>query len=158
MCIRERHEMAHVFEFLLIGEYAYRQSNTVWMREGFGNYGARNHAIQTLEDMNNWRSERSSLPGGGNPIAIRVWADFPQDVLDAGGGATTQWYRMFELSVRYLLDPEGHGKTIQDLKNYYDDLCNGIPYHIAFESNFDLNMDDFQVNYWSLMEAYLQEK
>ncbi|MDW3193777.1 MAG: IPT/TIG domain-containing protein [Cytophagales bacterium] len=62
-----QHEMAHVVEFLMIGEFQYRQANTVWMREGFGNYGARNHRVQTVAQLNTWRNQTRNLPGEGKP-------------------------------------------------------------------------------------------
>lgn len=149
-----QHEMAHVIEFLLIGEFQYRQANTVWMREGFGNYGARNHRVQTVAQLNTWRNQTKELPGEGNPIAIRVWADFPQSVID--NNSFVEYYAYFELAVRYLLDPNGHNKDISDLKAFYNDLGLGMNVQRAFEKHFEMNMNDFQEQYWELMEAYLQ--
>lgn len=146
-------EMAHVIEFLLIGAYNYRLANTVWMREGFGNYGARNHKIQTVDQLNAWRNSMQNITGKGNPIAIRVWSDFPQSVID--NNTFVDYYAFFELAVRYLLDPNGQNKTIEDLKNFYDNLGNGMAVNTAFQNNFDLNMDEFQASYWDLMAAYL---
>lgn len=149
-----QHEITHVVEFLLIGEYQHRQANTVWMREGFGNYGARNHRIQTLAQLHSWREQMKNVPGGGNPIGIRVWNDFPQSVQNAG--KTIEYYGFFELAVRYLLDPEGHGKTIADLKAFYDELGLGLPVEEAFSKHFELDMDAFEAEFWGIMEGYLE--
>ncbi|MDW3193778.1 MAG: hypothetical protein R8G66_15510 [Cytophagales bacterium] len=65
------------------------------------------------------------------------------------------YYAYFELAVRYLLDPKGHNKSIADLKAFYNDLGRGVNVQVAFEAHFDLNMNDFQEQYWTLMENYL---
>lgn len=149
-----QHEITHVAEFLMIGAPRYQQTNTVWMREGFANYGARNHAVQTIQEIDAWLDKRANVPGQGNPIAIRVWGDFPQEIRDIPG-ETTSYYAFFELGVRYLLDPNGQGKTIQDMKAFYDDLGRGIPVSTAFVTHFGMTLDHFEENYWDLMRSYL---
>lgn len=148
-----QHEITHVTEFLMIGDPTYQQANTVWMREGFASYGARIHTINTVEEIEAWQSKMQNEEGGGNPIGIEVWSDFPQSVLDAR--TTIEYYPFFELAVRYLLDPNGHGKTMQDIKAFFNDLGLGIPVSTAFVTHFEMTLDSFQENYWSLMKSYL---
>ncbi len=150
-----QHEITHVVEFLLIGEFQHRQANTVWMREGFANYGARNHRIQTLNQLKNWQDLMRNVPGGGNPIEIRIWSDFPAVIINSN--RTIEYYGFFELTVRYLLDPKGQGKTIDDLKAYFDDLGLGMPVEEAFLKHFEMDMEALQANWWTIMEEYLKE-
>lgn len=149
-----QHEITHVTEFLMIGEYANRQANTVWMREGFANYGARNHRIQTVQQLDDWQRLMANVEGGGNPIPIKVWGDFPQEILDSF--RTIEYYGFFELVVRYLLEDDELDNSIQDMKNYYDDLGAGVPQPEAFSKHFGVDMDDLEANFWTLMREYLQ--
>lgn len=149
-----QHEITHVIEFLLIGTAKYSNASAVWMREGFGNYGARNHRIQTVEELDAWRDKMKDVSGEGNPISIITWSNFPQSVVDAG--TTGEYYGFFELGVRYLLDEEnGNGTSIENLKAYFEDIGEGIPYVTAFEKHFGLNHQDFKDNFWTLMSEYL---
>ncbi|MEP4091308.1 hypothetical protein [Reichenbachiella sp.] len=151
-----QHEITHVIEFLLIGTPNRSNSSSVWMREGFGNYGARNHRIQAVEELEAWQEKMKDVPGEGNPIGIVVWSDFPESVTDAN--TTTEYYGFFELGVRYLLDEEnGNGTNIDNLKAYFEDLGEGVSYRNAFKKHFNLDSDEFRDNYWTIMTNYLTE-
>lgn len=148
------HELTHVIEFLLIGEPAKNQASAVWMREGFGNYGARNHRTQTVQELRDWKELMRNVPGGGNPIDIEVWGDFPQSVIDNRN--TLGYYPFFELAFRYLVDEEnGNGTSIIDFKAYLEDLGVGVHRSTAFETRFGMTMTEFHDNFWTLMESYL---
>ncbi|MBO3696968.1 IPT/TIG domain-containing protein [Roseivirga sp. E12] len=149
-----QHEITHITEFLMIGDYSRRQSNTVWMREGFANYGARNHRIQTIKELDDWQQLMTNVPGEGNPIQIKVWGDFPQEIRDSF--RTIEYYGFFELVVRYLLEDDELGNDIQDMKNYYDDLGAGVPQPEAFLNHFGVAMDDLEANFWTIMREFLQ--
>lgn len=149
-----QHEITHVIEFLLIGTPNRSNSSAVWMREGFGNYGARNHRIQTVEELQAWQEKMKDVPGEGNPIDIVFWSDFPQSVTQAN--TTAEYYGFFELGVRYLLDEEnGNGTNIENLKAYFEDIGNGVSYKTGLKKHFSLDADDFKANYWNLMTEYL---
>jgi|GEM_PF-3639518 len=149
-----QHEITHVTEFLMIGEYTNRQANTVWMREGFANYGARNHRIQTQQQLDDWQRLMANVEGGGNPIQIKVWGDFPQEILDSF--RTIEYYGFFELVVRYLLEDDELDNDIHDMKNYYDDLGAGVPQPEAFLKHFGVDMDDLEANFWTIMRDFVQ--
>ncbi|MEO9965445.1 MAG: hypothetical protein ABJF11_06645 [Reichenbachiella sp.] len=148
-----KHELTHVNEFLLIGDPAYRLSNTVWFREGIANYISENQSVHQLSDLEDWREKMINVSGGGNPISIEVWGDFPQSQ------ANSEWeyYAFFELAIRYLLDPNGNGSTISDVNAYYKELGNGTRVGIAFENNFGLTLESFEEQYWDLMTNYLSK-
>ncbi|MEP5612227.1 MAG: hypothetical protein ABJP45_08255 [Cyclobacteriaceae bacterium] len=151
-----QHEITHVIEFLLIGNFNQRNSNSVWMREGFGNYGARNHRIQTVSELKSWQEKMKDVPGEGNPIRILKWDNFPQSVVD--NGTTGEYYGFFELGVRYLLDEEnGNGTSIENLKAYFEDLAEGMGQNSAFSKHFGISVSEFRDNYWTIMEEYLTE-
>lgn len=149
------HELTHVVEFLLIGDPRYQQANTVWLREGFANYnsGPRPSTITTVDQVEAWRAKMSAVPGGGNPIGIRVWGDFPASVLEPN--TTIEYYPFFELATAYLLDPAGQGGAIADLKALYDDLGAGLGVDRALRDRFDLDVNDFEERFWDIMVDYL---
>lgn len=149
-----QHEITHVTEFLLIGDPKFQQANDVWLREGFANVGARNHRIQTTAELNDWKELMIDVEGSGNPIGIHRWSDFPQSVLD--NQTTIEYYGFFELAARYLVDPNGNGTSIENLKDLYTDLGNGKRFDYALEDNFGITLRDFEDNYWTLMENYLK--
>lgn len=151
-----QHELTHVVEFLLIGTPNRSNSSSVWMREGFGNYGARNHRIQTVAELEAWQEKMKDVEGDGNPIDIIIWQDFPQSVLDAN--TTVEYYGFFELAIRYLLDEEhGNGTNIENLKAYFEDIGDGISYKNGLFKHFNIVHDDFRENYWTIMTEYLNK-
>ncbi|MCH8123891.1 MAG: hypothetical protein IH853_12315 [Bacteroidetes bacterium] len=148
-----QHELTHVTEFLLIGDPTRQQANDVWLREGFANYGARHHRIQTVDELDAWQAKNANVPGGGNPIGIHVWANFPQSVI--ANNTTIEYYGFFELASRYLLDTNGNGTTIDDLKAMYEDLGNGMLFWTSFENRFGMTISYYEANWWELMRTYL---
>ena len=129
------------------------KANSVWMRECGANYGARFHRVQSLEELDQWKEDMRNVPGGGNPVPLLVWSDFPQEIRDQN--REIEYYGYFELSVRYLLDPKGHGKETSDLINFYKDLGEGIHFRTAFRTNFGISAIDFEAQWWDLMSDYL---
>ncbi|MEP2511949.1 MAG: hypothetical protein ABJH72_21440 [Reichenbachiella sp.] len=148
-----KHELTHVNEFLLIGDNNYRLANTVWFREGIANYISENQSVSELSHLEVWQEKMKDVSGGGNPIGIKVWGDFPQSQINAN--AESEYYAFFELGIRYLLDSKGNGSTISDVKSFYEELGNGISVAIAFENNFGLSLNTFEAQYWDLMTDYL---
>ncbi len=62
------------------------------------------------------------------------------------------------MTVRYLTDAQnGHGTSISNVINFYNDLGMGMPLDIAFELHFNMSMINFEQNWWDLMEAYLTD-
>lgn len=151
-----QHEVFHVVEFLLIGDPTYQQANDVWLREGFASYAADIHHVQTVEELDAWRERMQNVPGGGNPIGIHVWSNFPQSVI--ASNSTIDYYRYFELAVRYLQDPIGLSRTVEDHKALFEDLGNGVPFGTAFQRHYGLQLNVFQAEYWDRIRAYLGAK
>ena len=148
-----QHELTHVIEFLLIGNPQYWSVHHVWLREGFASWGARIHTVQSVDQLNAWRAQMEGLEGGGNPIGIRRFSDMPLSVRQAQN--TVSYYPFFELATRYLLDPAGHGTSLDDLKGMFEAIEDGVPWDTAFENAFGITRAWFEENYWDLMEAYL---
>jgi len=150
-----KHESTHVVEFLLIGTPQYRQASEVWWREGFAHYLSRPRPsmITTRARVEEWRESHASLAGLGNPVAIRSFSDFPQSILAAG--QTFSYYDLFELTVRYLLDPRGFGASAEEVIALYDSMGQGVPFQTAMEQTLGLDVRDLELNYWDIILTYL---
>lgn len=153
-----KHETYHVVEFLLIGDPQFQQGSDVWMREGMAHYVSRPRPteITTRQQVEEWRAAHTEIENGGNPIAVHVWSDFPQEILDAG--QTFSYYNMFELAVRYLVDPEGHGASMQDIVRMYNSMGNRQSFEAALEQHLGLDLQDFEDNFYQIILAYLDAK
>jgi hypothetical protein len=152
-CITQvEHEIFHVVETLIEGS-GYLISD-VWFREGIADYYAGNDLLATLSEMEAWVAPRSSLPGGGNPIVIHTWNDFPEQV----AAAETQglWYPMFELAVRYLMDDRGLGKTYIDVKEMWQDaISTGRSFSEVFGSYMGISLETYESNCFVLITEFL---
>jgi len=152
-----KHETTHVVEFLLIGDPAYQQASDAWWREGFANYlsGPRPSSIRSATQLTAWRTSHAQLPGAGNPIAIHSFADFPQEIVS--GGAIGTYYDVFELAVRYLLDPAGGGATAQDVVDLYDAMGAGVDFRQAALVHLGVSLSEFEASFWDLLLGFLNQ-
>jgi len=144
-----RHELTHAFEFLIEGTV--NLGTDVWFREGIAIYcGGGLNGIVDIEDLEQWIAQNANHPGQGNPIRIHVWEDFPP-----GADITGYYYNVFDLTMRYFLDPNGLGKSTQDVLSLFYDIRNGALFPEAFQSNFGISLAQFEIDYYDLMRTYL---
>ena len=145
-----KHELTHEFEFLIEGQV--NLGTDMWFREAIAIYcGGGFDYIKTVEDIEDWIQENNNYPGKGNPIMIHVWDDFPE-------GADPHWYycKAFDITMKYLLDPLGLNKSIQDVLNVFYDVRDGSAFGDAFENNFGLSLEVFEEEYYDRIKAYLE--
>lgn len=142
------HELMHVVEGLLKGTEDPSLVD-VWLSEGIAEYvcgGTQSIDIVTtraqLEDL-------VSTFGELNPISMHRYnyPDIP-NVRD-------YYYVMFELAVRYLLDPLGGGQSKPGIRDIYLDARNGVSFATAFETRLGHNLQQFEVEFFDLIRAYL---
>lgn len=146
-----KHESIDVFQFLIEGHY--NLSTPVWFTEAIAIYGGGGlWGIRDIDDLDRWIASNSNDPNQGNPICIQVWDDFP-----AGADITGYYYHVFDLTMRYFLDPDGLDKSIGDVLNLFYDLRNDVPFPTTFQSNFGLDVETFEVEYYDRMRDYLSE-
>ncbi len=147
-----KHELTHVFQFLIEGHV--NLSTPVWFTESIAIYGGGGMwGIRDREDLDQWIARNSNHPDLGNPICIEVWADFPP-----GADITGYYHYVFDLTMRYLLDPKGLNKSIADVLQLFYDLRNEIPFSDSFQANFGLDVPTFEKEYYDRMRAYLNEE
>jgi hypothetical protein len=147
-----RHELAHDFEFLIEGRESL--GTEVWFKEGIAVYiGCLDSTafitIKTLSELESWISQNQSVPGGGNPITIHQHSDYPE------GADIHQYYRLFELAMRYILDDKGLGRSFQDVMDLSYDLRQGIAFPVSFENHFEISVADFEAEFFDRLRTYL---
>ncbi len=148
-----RHELTHNIEFLIEGREDLRTD--VWFREGIAVYigtlgSPAFRTIHTVEELEGWIAQNADVSGAGNPIAIRLHSDLPT------GADWTDYYRMFELAVRYLLSENGLGTSCSDVTKLLFDLRGGTSFASAFESRFGISITMFHSEFFDRMKVFLR--
>lgn len=145
-----KHELTHAFEYLIEGDV--ELGTDVWFREGIAEYSSRGQRIPVnLSTLESWITQHENITGNGNPIDIHQWEDFPPEVQNRPGS----FYPYFELAMKYLLDDNGMGKSIQDVINVFYNARYKVPFSSAFRNNFGISMEDFKNQYFNRMRSFL---
>jgi hypothetical protein len=147
-----RHELTHVFEFLIEGKELL--GTEIWFKEGIAVHigcieSAAFKIIEKLSEFELWISQNQSVHGQGNPIKIHENSDFPE------GADIHQYYRFFELAVRYILDKKGMGKSYQDVLRLFNDLQQAISFHVSFKNHFGISVSNYEDEFYDRMRTYL---
>jgi hypothetical protein len=147
-----RHELTHVFQFLIEGHF--NLSTPVWFTEGIAIYGGGGlWGIRDVADLEQWIASNSSDPNQGNPIYIEIWDDFPP-AADISG----YYYTVFDLTMRYFLDPNGLDKSLDDVLSLFYDLRDNVPFATTFQSHIGLDVETFEDEYYDRMREYLESR
>jgi hypothetical protein len=151
------HELMHVIEYLLIGTDGDYYDTEKWFHEGIATYVAGPPPNQVLDpsQVEEWRLAMSNYSGQGNPIRIETWDDYPSPIVN-NAALLGRYYLFFELAVRYLVDPEGHGKVLSDVKNMYLDIRAGLPFEETFANRMGLSVDYYETNFFDIILEYLR--
>jgi hypothetical protein len=152
------HELMHVIEYLLIGTDGNYYDTEKWFHEGVAVYvaGPPPNQVRYTSQVEGWQLEMSDLAGGGNPVSVETWADFPQEMVD-DAAQIGRYYLFFELAFRYLVDPEGHGKTLLDVKNMYLDIREGATFEEAFENRMGMSVGYYETHFFDIIVEYLSQ-
>jgi len=146
-----KHELMHVVESLLKGSNDPTLVD-VWLTEGLAEAvsgGTAGGSITDLQKFNALRNQYGSL----NPVAMHRYEDYPGT--DTGLIAYEYLYPMFQLAVGYLVDANGHGGTMSDVKNLFLDVRSGVPFPTAFQNRFGMSLSEYESRFVALMTAYL---
>ncbi len=144
-----KHELTHEFEFLIEGKV--NLGTEVWFHEAIAIYcgGWRYNCIRTVGDIEDWISQNEDFVGKGNPIMIHVREDFPE------GSDITGYNKVFDLTMKYLLDSRGLCKSLQDVLDVFYDMREGILFETSFQNHFGLSIKTFENEYYQRMREYL---
>ena len=147
-----RHELTHEFEFLVEGRESL--GTEIWFKEGIAVYigcleSNAFKTIKSLSELELWISQNKNVRGQGNPIKIHQNSDYP------AGADIHQYYRLFELAMRYILDKKGIGKSYQDVLSLFYDLRQGLSFPVSFENHFGISVSDYEDEFYDRMRIYL---
>jgi hypothetical protein len=142
------HELMHVVEGLLKGTDNPNLVD-VWLTEGIAEYVSGGTAGGSIEDIATLDA-RIARWGNRNPIAMHQYR-YP----DIEGIAFNYYYPMFELSVRYLLDPEGAANQKPAIRDLFLDARQGIDFATAFQNRFGIDLQDFETGFFDRIRAFL---
>jgi hypothetical protein len=150
------HELMHVIEYLLIGTDGDYYDTEKWFHEGVAVYvaGPPPNQVRYASQVEQWQLAMSGLAGGGNPVSVKTGADYPQEIVD-DAGQLGRYYLFFELAFRYLVDPDGQGRTLLDVKNMYLDIRQGVSFQDAFENRMGMSVDYYETNFFDIIVEYL---
>lgn len=155
------HELVHVLESLLKGrdvaDEAVAVRVNVWFSEGLAEAitgGTSGGAVKDLGYMNYLTAKFGKL----SPVAFKHdgqvgdWKDI------ATSKACFEYhYPMYQLAVEYLMDEDGLGKTPQDITYIFTDIAEGATFPTAFENRMGISLKDYEVQFFDLMNDYLEE-
>ena len=147
-----KHETMHVMQFLLgvlPNDEFPRHEPDKWFNEGIAEYvsGGFFIPVHTKEELAQWRLDPYHI----NPIGIQEWSDLPGPMERVG-----EYYPLFHLAVKYLLDERGMGKKLSDVKNMFSLLAeNETDFSEAFEIHMGISLSEFKESFFERMSTYL---
>ncbi len=143
-----KHELMHAVEGLLKGTDNPNLVD-VWLSEGIAEYVAGGTAGGSVTDLAKLE-ELIELYGELNPIAMHQYR-YP----DIEGIAFYYYYPMFELAVKYLLDPAGIGNAKPSIRDILLDAREGVPFATSFEGRLGIGLQEFEDQFFDRMRDYL---
>ena len=66
-------------------------------------------------------------------------------------------YPIFRLAIEYLLDENGGGRSLEDMRNLITDVSEGSTFAAAFETRVGMSLDDYEAGFFDLMDSYLPQ-
>lgn len=152
-----KHELMHVFRMLVDDRLAASESSghiwilETWFEEGLAEHvaGGSWYPIRTLGDLEEWRAH----PDHTNPISIHDWGHFSESVIERSNGF--EYYPMFDLAVRYLLDERGMGRKFSDVMALFLDMEAGHSFLSAFQRRMGISVEAFEEGFFERMAEYL---
>lgn len=144
-----KHELMHVVESLIKGS-GNPHLVDVWLTEGIAETvsgGTAGGEITDLDRLNDLVATYEEL----NPIAMHTY-NYPNIELIG----YYYYYPMFQLAVTYLLDVNGQGRTMQDIRDLFLDVRNGTVFETAFENRLGISLTEYEAQFFNLMNDYLK--
>lgn len=146
-----KHELTHVMQNLILGKLD-NSLVDVWLSEGLAETISQSNPDKRIENLESM-TELISKFGSLNPISMHLY-EYP----DVENVVAEYYYPMFQLAVTYLTDPEGGGRRMRDLKDLLVDVKNGKQFSVAFEERWNIGLEDFEDQFFVIMEDYLKSK
>lgn len=146
-----KHELVHVVQNLIVGVVDPSLMD-VWCMEGVAETlsdSNPNRSVQTVERL----QELMTMYGALNPIAMKLY-EYP-DIEDV---ISLYYYPMFQLAAGYLIDEHGLGRSSREIVNIFFDVSDGMAFETAFEIHFEINLREYEAQFFELMTRYLETR
>lgn len=146
-----KHETVHVVQFLLgvLPNPQHReQEPDRWFNEGLAEYisGGFFIPITTQTEFDAWRKSPDHI----NPVSIHQWSDLPIPSSRVG-----EYYPMFGLAVKYLLDKKGLGKSLADVKQMFNAMATEqLDFATAFELHFGMSLAEYEQSFFDRLDNF----
>ena len=144
-----KHELIHAVQNLIVGSN-HSYSTHTWFEEGLAEFLSELNPQYRIDTLTSF-DERVATFGTLNPIAIEN--DVLPDILNVG---SHYYYPMFELTMRYLLDPKGLGAELADVKGVFEDMAGGTSFEEAFSNRFGMPVHTLRTEFFTRLRAYLE--
>jgi len=145
-----KHELMHVVEGLLKGTDNPNLVD-VWLTEGIAEHvSGGTQSTEPIETLVELEALVTSF-GEINPITQHRYGGYEIGTPIAGA-----YYVMFELAVRYLLDPVGLGGAETDVRDTYLDARDGVGFATGFEQRFGVSLADFEAEFFERVRGWLE--
>jgi len=153
-----KHELVHVIESLLKGRDVANMSPDVrtqaWFSEGLAEAvagGTSASPVRGQERFVNLTSQYGNL----NPIAYKTDGVLIEALETDPMIGLNYYYPMSQLAVEYLLDADGLGKSLFDVRDIFLDMADGVDFSTAFESHIGISIQSYEADFFDLMDGYL---
>jgi hypothetical protein len=155
-----KHELVHVFELLLKGRDTANMPVNIrvqsWFSEGLAEAvtgGTSGGAIQGRDQL----AVLTAKYGERNPIAYTT-----DGVLEEASASHPMigfyyYYPMSQLAVEYLLDADGLGRSLPDVRDIFLDMAKGAAFKTAFKDRMGVSIHEYENAFFDLMDGYLPE-
>ena len=147
-----RHELTHSLEYLIEGTP--ELGTDVWFREGLAVYYASNGSWSSINSVDNLKAyidDHKDHSKNGNPVSIHDWEDFPV------GADIPLYYTLFDLLIKYIISPDGLGKSSVELVNIIYEVRKGVLFEIAFDNQIQISLKDFETTIFMRLMQFLEK-
>jgi len=145
-----KHETIHVFHGYLMGPTW--NVEDPWFKEGLAEFGADGGFFGRIHTVAEFKHARRLMDEAGlDPFNMEVGdlAPHPAEVHAAA-------YRTWGLAFRFLMDPEGQDRNIQDVVGLFLDVRDGVlSFSLAFEAHMGITREDYEADLYARLEEYL---
>lgn len=154
-----KHELVHVVESLLKGRFVGDipvddpRRMPVWFSEGMAEAlsgGTSDQGVRSLDQIGVLTAEYGQI----SPVTYKV--DFPASE-ENNLKVFFYYYPMSRLAVEYLIDPDGHGKSPEDLTSIMVDIADDAAFSATFEDHMGISVAAYEERFFELMNEYLPE-
>ncbi len=153
-----KHELVHVIESLLKGRDVANMAPDVrtqaWFSEGLAEAVAGGTSASPVRGQERFVNITAQY-GTRNPIAYKTDGVLIKALNTDPMIGFDYYYPMSQLAVEYLLDVDGLGKSLFNVRDIFLDMAEGVDFSTAFEKHMGISIQAYEADFFDLMDSYL---